>query len=239
MNDGTAASSIISMLSALSYFHKLNNTFDPTHAFAIRQLVIAVRRSLPSGDSRQPITENMLIRMFDRLPKIGLEFYETLLFQAAFLCAFYFGLRISEYTDSQHNIQMHQLAISATEVHLTFFSFKHSGFRPETHSITSSDAPICVVKSLLTFLSYRGNAAGPLFLLRGKPISRQFFCSILRRVVGELGWGNNIKSHSFRIGAASFWAEKGFSELQIKLMGRWRSDAISQYFRGEIKHSLF
>ena len=54
----------------------------------------------------------MLFRMFDQIPKLGFTFYDTVLFQAVFLFAFYFGLRVSEFTAYRHNIQLHQLDIS-------------------------------------------------------------------------------------------------------------------------------
>ena len=44
--------------------------------------------------------------------------------------------------------------------------------------------------------------------------------------------GMNIqryKGHSFRIGAASEAAHRGFSDAQIRLMGRWKSDALKKY----------
>jgi hypothetical protein len=39
------------------------------------------------------------------------------------------------------------------------------------------------------------------------------------------------EGHSFRIGAATFSAECGFSDTQIRAMGRWRSDAFLKYIR--------
>ena len=48
-------------------------------------------------------------------------------------------------------------------------------------------------------------------MLHGKPFSNQFFSAVLKKVVNALGLAHvNIKSHSFWIGAASYWAEKGF-----------------------------
>ena len=182
----------------------------------------------------------MLFRMFDQIPKLGFTFYDTVLFQAVFLFAFYFVPRVSEFTAYRHNIQLHQLDISHKLLKLTFLSFKHSTNQPETHSFASIISLFCTVNALLRYLEYRGNSAGPLFMLHGKPISNQFFSSVLKKVVNALGLAHvNIKSHSFRIGAASYWAEKGFSEVQIQKMGRWHSNAMISYFRGEVKHNTF
>jgi RES domain-containing protein len=37
--------------------------------------------------------------------------------------------------------------------------------------------------------------------------------------------------HSFRIGAASFAAEKSLSDAQVRFMGRWNSNAFRKYIR--------
>ncbi len=42
---------------------------------------------------------------------------------------------------------------------------------------------------------------------------------------------SKYKSHSFCIGAATFAADCGFSDTQIRLMGRWKSDASRKYIR--------
>ena len=42
---------------------------------------------------------------------------------------------------------------------------------------------------------------------------------------------NRFKGHSFRIGAASEAARLGYSDAQIRLMGRWWSDAVRRYIR--------
>ena len=39
------------------------------------------------------------------------------------------------------------------------------------------------------------------------------------------------KSHSFRISAASFAAERGMSDAQIRALGRWKSNAFLKYIR--------
>ena len=171
VNEGCSATSISSLLSALSYFHKVQGCHDPTHAFLIRQLVTAVHKIRPSVDSREPITEPLLFKMFDQIPRFGLPVYETVLFQALFLFAFYFGLRVGEYTASRHNIQRHQVLISNNEIKLTFMSFKHSAEAPETHSFPGSGSRFCLVKAMIAFLNYRGKSSGPLFTLHGVKLS--------------------------------------------------------------------
>ena len=40
---------------------------------------------------------------------------------------------------------------------------------------------------------------------------------------------SHYKPHSFRIGAASFPADQGFTDAQIRGLGRWKSDAFKVY----------
>ena len=44
---------------------------------------------------------------------------------------------------------------------------------------------------------------------------------------------SRYKGRSFRIGAASLAAGKGFSDAQIRTLGRWKSDAFKLYIRSE------
>ena len=42
---------------------------------------------------------------------------------------------------------------------------------------------------------------------------------------------SRYKGYSFRIGAASHAADKGFSDAQFRTLGRWKSDAFHLYIR--------
>ena len=44
---------------------------------------------------------------------------------------------------------------------------------------------------------------------------------------------SRYKNHSFRIGGACHAADKGFSDAQIRALGRWKSDAFKVYLRSE------
>ena len=48
---------------------------------------------------------------------------------------------------------------------------------------------------------------------------------------------SRYKSHSFRIGGACHAAEKGYSDAQIRALGRWKSYAFKVYLRSEVLHA--
>ena len=75
---------------------------------------------------------------------------------------------------------------------------------------------------LIDYIKQRGYNHGPLFLLpSGDAVSINQFNTELRRALIFCGLDcSRYKSHSFRIGAAFYTAEKGFSDAQIRGLGR-------------------
>ncbi len=66
----------------------------------------------------------------------------------------------------------------------------------------------------------------------GLPITRHAFSKVLNQCVNFLGLNSaQLTSHSFRIGRATLGLEQGLSIEQIRLMGRWRSDAFRKYLK--------
>lgn len=186
---------------------------------------------------RRPITLKLLQNLLKKLTELNLPFYEVLLFQSMFLLAFHFALRISEITSSAHNLSLAQISINNVQLTIHFSSYKHSPLYPDSHSLSGSNSPYCPIKILNQFLAARGNSPGPLFLIKGKAVSRPLFCSKLKIVLDLVGEQNaHFSSHSFRIGAATHWANEGKSDLQIRRLGRWRSDAMLRYIRGIVNH---
>ena len=45
---------------------------------------------------------------------------------------------------------------------------------------------------------------------------------------------SRYKSHSFRIGGACHTADRGYSDAQIRALGRSKSDAFKVYLRSEV-----
>ena len=232
-----APSTITSIVSGLSYLHKIRNVYDPTHAFAVRQLLTSLTKKFSIPDNRCPVSENLLFRLIDHIPNLTTLRYTQILLNSILLFAFNFALRIGEYTDSQHNLQLNDLKANVAEVSIHFKSYKHCDNSSEIHIVKSSNHKHCTVKMINEYLKLRGNKEGPLFLLEGKPITKSFFSAQLKQLLKITGLSEKITPHSLRIGSATHWSQLGYSECQIMKRGRWRSNAFLKYIRGVVDHT--
>ena len=71
----------------------------------------------------------------------------------------------------------------------------------------------------------------------GVEFSYQRFTTILRTCLKKAGYDDTkYRSHSFRIGAATVARGLGFSSDDIKILGRWKSEAWKVYSRPCIEH---
>ena len=91
----------------------------------------------------------------------------------------------------------------------------------------------CPMQLLLDYLALRGNQQGALFLTQVRtPVTRDAFALQLSEAIRFCGLDPaRYKGHSFRIGAASYAAEQGMSDSQIRTLGRWKSNAFHKYIR--------
>ena len=84
----------------------------------------------------------------------------------------------------------------------------------------SLPSPI-IEKSDRTF----SNRSHPTYVLSKKTFTRNFVTKALRDVLKDKGYQGNYSGHSFRRGAATSAKNAGLNEDEIKLLGRWESDA--------------
>ena len=69
-----------------------------------------------------------------------------------------------------------------------------------------------------------------LFTLMGNQLTSYQYNHILKQGIVLIGLPpERYSSHSFRIGAATMASQNGFSEEEIKEMGRWKSSAFQIY----------
>ena len=89
------------------------------------------------------------------------------------------------------------------------------------------------------YLRVRGSSPGPLFIFADHTsISVSYFARQLAVCLTHCGHDTTMYTgHSFRIGAATTAAERGFTDVQIQTIGRWKSTAFRRYI--VIPHDAF
>ena len=235
-----APSTISTHVSAIGYVHKLQSLDDPTSSFLIQKLLHANQKRPRSVDSRLPIDKVMLDKLGMALSHTIQATSQRTLYKAMFFLAFHAFLRIGEITVSAPGhrnpnlIHFSQIKISSYGLELTFLAFKHSNGRPFVLKVSRCPPSLsCPVAILSKYLAIRGTSPGPLFIdAAHNPVTRAAFNEQLRTALCFCGFNSKFfKAHSFRIGAASAAAAQGLSDSQIRLLGRWKSDAFKKYIR--------
>ena len=243
---GYAPASITTYVCAIGYIHKLRSLPDPTSYYPVQRLLAAATKTSTQQDTRLPITLPILRSMCLSFNHTGLTPYVCSLLRAMFTTAFFGLLRVGEMTSDSSNqvsLHLHQLSFHTHHAVLTIHKFKHNASNNPFHIVLKrqNDLDLCPLQALRLYIASRGSAKGPLFCFQNlHPVSRNFFISKLNYILKLCGLSPLLyKSHSFRIGAASFYASIGLSDEQIRLLGRWRSNAFRRYIRCQrIIHSL-
>ena len=239
-----APSTIKSYLSAIGYVHKMKGLCDPTKAFLITKLLTALSRQ-SSSDIRLPISQPVLHKLVESLSHTNSSAFHRTLFSAMFLLAFYGFFRIGELaaqsaTSGGAVVQYRNLRFltqqgSVCMLKITITNFKHNtDHSPFDILIAREDhLPLCPVQAMVEFCKLRGAHAGPLFCHSDtSPITVGQFNAALKSCLSFCGLDTSrYKGHSFRIGAACHAADRGFSDAQIRALGRWKSDAFKLYIR--------
>lgn len=234
-------STVSTMLSAIAHVHKIANLPDPTSSYLVRQVQLGSRRGHSTDDTRQPITKLILHSIYAAIPALATTPYMAALFQSLFLLCFHAFLRPGEVTlsgaSTQHVLTTNQISIEYQDsrpsaMTLSFQSYKHSqGVKPVIR-IPATPHP-CPIQALIQFFKFRGSSPGFIYITQdGSLLTRDRFSKFLSNSLRYAGFDpSQYNPHSFRIGAASEAAEQGFSALQIRDMGRWKSDAFHKYIR--------
>ena len=84
------------------------------------------------------------------------------------------------------------------------------------------------ILALIQYCELLGSYPGPLFCHADQsPILTHQFNVELQHCLAYCGLDTSrYKSHSFRIGGACHAADRGYSDAQIRVLGRWKSDAF-------------
>ena len=100
---------------------------------------------------------------------------------------------------------------------------------------------LCPVAALLQWMVQRGNAPGrsiiQICIRSPAPLTRPLLMVHLRAIIQQLGSDpSGFSGHSFRSGAATTAAQLRVPDSQIKLLGRWKSNAFHRYVKPAAVH---
>ena len=242
---GLQASSIRTHLSAISFMHKLKNMADPTQTFFISKLMFSINKQKPTIDKRLPIGKTLLEKLIPAIDICGPTRYGSVMYKAMALLAYYACLRVGEMTyngNVSHVLQLSNVTPVITEgvmsaFKLSFSTYKHSDSSQPVFQVTAHSSPVfCPVAHMHKYLQLRGSIPGPLFQNHDKShVTRAQFLKSLRDALSSLRIPVEMfNTHSFRIGRCTDMANMGYSESQIKAIGRWKSNAFTRYIRPSI-----
>ncbi|VDI01273.1 Hypothetical predicted protein [Mytilus galloprovincialis] len=161
----------------------------------------------------------------------------------------YISLKVGELVTSKnapndnvlllHDVSLFYIQGKAAEVQVCFRRFKHNvRGMPKTNSFSHGTAMESAVVAMVEYLKVRPFSVPtePLFCsVDATPLHRPVFDRILHKCLASCGLDSSrYKGHSFRIGAATYAAERGLSDSQIRSMGRWKSNAFQKYIRSHL-----
>lgn len=243
--NGYAESTARAYVGAIGYECKINGFEDSTNRFIVSKVLEGFKRLNSRVDTRLPITEKILARLTGALSSVCSSFYEAKLFTAAYTLAFFAFLRVGELAISKGNNSQTILGIGDVNIQnnqltLCIRCSKTDQLGKGVKVVVNNHGSIiCPVQAMTKFLEVRPNFPGPLFChFGGKPLTRYQFSAVLDKVIVAIGLESKYyKSHSFRIGAATTAADKGFSDEEIKIAGRWKSSAFQTYIRSPLSRT--
>ena len=247
-------STIVGYVNAISYFHKLNCLPDPYDSEFIEKLLNGIKKLIPPSDKRKAIDLNKLELMLDYLPRLDLSCYDVTLYNAMFLFTYYGCLRVGEVAKASNKdnvVSFDQLECNfengmIDSFVLRFIKFKHSdtvrnprkqkSVLPRMKFTKKQVKRFCPVRKMFRYLKIRGPKKGQLFLKEnGDGVTYHNFNSVMKKCILGVGLPEgSYGTHSFRIGRCTDLHNLGYTESQIKVLGRWKSGAFKNYIRPDV-----
>jgi hypothetical protein len=226
-------------ISALRSSHIQNNY--TTSAFDDPRIDLVIRggkRIHGEGERRirLPLTADILERIIREINNDG----NGLNIKAALCVAFAGFLRSGEFTwetwdclSSQSHLARKHVTFNANgSVTLVLPSSKTDPYGKGTAiHLSQANSAICPVQALTTLFRNQPKLPNdPLFSRTIGSFNRTYIVENIKELLLRSGISNaNFSGHSLRKGAAVTAAANGISKENIKLLGRWRSDAVDIY----------
>ena len=181
---------------------------------------------------RLPLTAPILLRIINQ---IG-DDHDGVNLKAALCVAFAGFLRSGKFTWDKTSglcLARRHVVIHPNSAAITLPSSKTDPFHRGVSILlaASPSSPLCPVRALRDlFTRFPRNPSYPLFSRTFGPFSRQYLVEKIKEMLLRAGIPTaGFSGHSLRKGAAVSAAANGISRDDVKLLGRWKSDAVDIY----------
>ena len=249
-------------ISAIRTWQELLGVNQQERPKVFKRLVIGIKRiSGVKTDNRLPFTYEIMCKLMKAISKGD---YQDIVMSAAFSFAYFGLLRISEWTAPimsrppngwdnlvirLNNVTFHP---SFRETEYLIFTLPGSktdqfrqGFRITMICTKKDLCATCAIRRMLVHrfrsvsrILRRLSSNRSLFMLNKNQVLSE---GKVRKYLREVCIRINLNStrylpQSFRIGGATNLLENGVSVDEIKLIGRWKSNAVERYLRFTLRH---
>ena len=239
---------IRSYLSSVRSIHMEEGYSNPSEqSYCIKQALKAIQRSEDKPMKKLPITYEIL-RKWQSLMS---DMLNNVLWKAAFSLAHFALLRASEFTvpaqsqfSPDKNLVNEDVQFHSTEQGYKYIAVHLKQSKTDKNNsgyyiyIGCTGTDVCAYCSMYEFIQSKShnNDKAPLFqFTNGVILSKTCLVQTIKLFAVRSGIDpSKYSGHSFRIGGATTMASVGMADWEIKLAGRWTSDAYQRYIRAPV-----
>ena len=219
--------------------------------FLIRALTRVCRLSVDKVSTRLPIYKYMLLILIKQIKmEFDQQYYLSVLYRTILVTAYYSLFRIGELTKGDHPVKAVDVHIAANKDKMMFIlrtSKTHGEYsepqviKIDQHLGSNNDKkrtfePFELLKRYINLRRSCESNSEPFFIFRDRsPVKPHHINKILKMVLRKANFDPNYYSfHSIRSGRALDLLKLGVSVETIKKLGRWKSNAIYNYFKNYV-----
>lgn len=242
-SSGFKGTSIKVYLSAVRSLHVMHSLTLPPYSPRMLLALKGATRLTGPPDRKSPITYSILSEIIPLL----CGRHDELMLQSAMSLSFFGCFRAGELCLPEGVSYSKKLHLSYSNVIINEPLSQLKVFLKQSKSdifdtgvevkVGCSGTPVCAYCSMKSYLGQHPCPApdSPLFMDRNLHVLRkQYFVATTKLVLASAGYDPTLYSgHSFRAGSATAGASVGFSEWELKMLGRWSSDAYHIYLRDD------
>ena len=248
---GAQSQTIKSYISAIKAILKSDNYKWVEERGLLHTLTRTCKINNDSVRTHLPIHRGLMeMILFEIERQYSMQPYLSLMYKTLFALAYYGLLRVGELTRSSHTIKARDIHVGQNKekilIYLYSFKTHNEGARLQKVKITGlshqgqqlqrEKAFFCPFKLTRDYMKLQENYVDnkePFFLFRDKSsLLPKHMRSTLKRMLHNLNIEETLyDTHSMHIGRSLDLTKFGYTIEQVKLIGRWKSNAVYKYIR--------